>query len=83
MLRVLPTTNQTQLATKHVAAVCEKLLQEVERSSNFCNNICAFHWLKTKFYLIRNFSRNFQQPDLLPHLFGWLVVFYSVYSGTT
>ena len=83
MLRVLPTTNQTQLATKQVVVVCGKLLQEVESSSNFCNNICAFYWPKTKFYLIINSSRNFQQTDLLPHLFGWLVVFYSVYSGTT
>ena len=63
MLRVLPTTNQTYFATKHVVAVCEKLLPEVESSSNFCNNICAFYWLKTKFYLIRNFSATFS---------GWL-----------
>lgn len=76
MLRVLPTTNQTYLATKQVVAVCGKLLLEVESRTNFCKNICAFYWPKTKFYLIINSSRNFQQTDLLPHLFGWLVFFF-------
>ena len=73
MLCVLPTTNQTYLATKHVVAVCEKLLQEVESSSNFCNNICAFHWLKTKFYLIRNFPATFNNLFCCHiYLVGWL-----------
>ena len=75
MLRVLPTTNQTYLATKQVVVVCEKLLQEVESGSNFCN-ICSVYWPKTnlfvpsdvtsaygvsfaKFYLIRNIPATF------------------------
>lgn len=60
-----------------------KVVAEVESRTNFCKNICAFYWPKTKFYLIRNSSRNFQQTDLLPHLFGWLFFFHSFYSGTT
>ena len=81
MLRVLPTTNQTYLATKQVVAVCGKLLQEVESRTNFCKNICAFYWPKTKFYLIINSSRNFQQTDLLPHLFGWLFFFSTAFTA--
>ena len=81
MLRVLPTTNQTYLATKQVVAVCGKLLLEVESRTNFCKNICAFYWPKTKFYLIINSSRNFQQTDLLPHLFGWLFFFSTAFTA--
>ena len=45
MLRVLPPTNQTCLATNQFVAGCEMFLQKVESSSIFCNKI----WL----YLLR------------------------------
>ena len=41
MMRVLPPTNQTCLATNQVAVGCEKLLQKVVSISNFCNKICT------------------------------------------
>ena len=73
MLRVLPTTNQTYLATKQVVAVCETLLQEVESRSNFCNNIFAFYWPNTKFYIIRNIPATFNNLICCNIcLFGWL-----------
>ena len=50
MLPVLLTTSKTYLATKRVFAGCEKLLQKVERRSNFFNRICAFFWPKTNLF---------------------------------
>ena len=41
MLRVLPPTNQTCLATNQVVAGCEKLLQNIESGSTFLNKICT------------------------------------------
>lgn len=40
MLRVLPPTNQTRIATNHVVEGCVKLLYKVGSGSSFCNNIC-------------------------------------------
>ena len=45
-----------------------------ESTSNFCNNICAFYWSKTKFYLIRNVPATFYNLICCHnYLFGWLL----------
>ena len=51
MMRVLPSTRQTSLATNQVVADCETLLQTVESSSTFCNKLracCGFNRPQTK-----------------------------------
>ena len=62
-LRVLPPTYQTCLATNQVVAVCEKLLQNVENSSTYCNKICIC-W---EFY--RPAETTFAAPEVTP-LYG-------------
>ena len=42
MLRFLLTTNQTCVATNQVVADCDKVLQKVESSSTFRNEICTY-----------------------------------------
>ena len=61
MMRVLPSTSQTCLATNQVVADCETLLQTVESSSTFCNKIRA----------CCGFNRP-QAPDKLVLCMAWL-----------
>ena len=87
MMRVLPSTSQTCLATNQVVGGCETLLQTVESSSTFCNKIrvcCGFYQPKTNLFRVwrdsrvilsnqKTVLRNLHQPDLLQERFqpGW------------
>ena len=60
MIRVLPSTSQTCLATNQVVAGWETLLQTAESSSTFCNKIracCGFYQPQTNLFRVWRDSR--------------------------
>ena len=73
VLRVLPLTNQTCLATNQDVAGCKKLLQKVESSSTCLatSEVTSVYVVTpAQFYPIRSqYSHNLHQPDLLQDRF--------------